>query len=360
MNDLYIAITILSIVLIYSLGFETISIIAVSLVFLVPIAGLFPTALISYITGIQIYYSIIIVLLLAFILGYFLIDYPYSEEFHNDLYVDRVNWSNKTLEEFKSSNFKTEGMINWIGDGKPIEVPMKISKLKESLNRLNYYLRYVILEHAIIFYNHLLWQYGRGGSVNYYSGRYAHSLLNNRKPQDMCEDIAALANAINSIKVFKDSYCVSLIAYFLLISIISDFSDDGFFIYSLKSIFALIILSFIFQKFLRRYADDNNVKFNLFKKYQDAFAKHSKQIGFTYINIETDKNSTSLMKLSVRAVNPKKNSDRTTFVHSDRWHDYFVVPYGIGFSTFHKLLPFIKDIDEHIRFIKVIKESELK
>lgn len=359
MYDTYILISMFGIALAYSLGFKTISAIAASLLFIIP-AVAFCTIIFEHLFGINFYYSIVALAFTSFILGYFFIEFPMSEEYNNKLYIERIEWSNKTLEDFKDSDYKTEAMIHWIGDGTPLETPIRISKFKELLNRFHYYVVFVIFNHLKTAYNYLLWHLGRGGQVGYYNGKFAHTLLNKRKPEAMCEDVNNLIRDTKSIKFFKESYIISLIAYFLLIATISDFFDDGFFIYSLKSIILLGIFSLIFQKFLRRYVDENNVKFNLFRKYQEEFAKHGKQIGFTYVNVKNDINNSSLKKLSVRAVNPKKNPNRTQFVHSDRWHDYFVVPYGINFSSFHKLLPFIQDMDEHIRFIKVIKESELK
>ena len=269
--------------LLMSLGSKRISLLMLAATFIFPIAGV-TVLLLSRFLHINAVWAILMLIVSFVVLGYFRVEFPQTAGLNNDDYIRSIEMSNEVLDIIKHKEDKSEWDLDWVGDGVPIEMPEKITKQQQTINRIIYYFEHKIKHHFILAYNYLKWGFGVGGELKFYSEIYGPpdpSSLQHKTSVEVCNDIKILANKMDPIDKFKPIYLMSVgLFYAISYFIAEDLSGWGW-VHFLWSTGLLISLAVLFQKLIRKYIGGTNAHYQLFKKYLDKLFLSSKIIGFT-------------------------------------------------------------------------------
>ncbi len=275
--------------------------------------------------------------------------YPLTADLRNEETIKHIERDNEILARFKDSSFKTEAMQAWIEDGIPEKVPARISKLKELANRIVHYAKYgTPMNWGRWVYNYLLWQYGRGGNRQDVFPRIDDfstliCAYRNKSSESICDIIKILITETKPIRGFMPSYLASIVIYFSIVYVLSDNFSDGSLIYTSKSIALLVMLGALYQLLLRRYAFNGTAHFNLLKVLLGDLQERGEIIGIRWNENSDSRETKEPSALEVKYFSRANSKICPMFTLKSEGVDYFVIEPEIGFRTFHKLLPILRD-----------------
>lgn len=341
-----------------SLGSKRISVLMLALAFLGPII-ISPIIMLSAYIQIESAWLFLMFVFILIVLWYFSVEFPISEDFNNREFINQVNLSNEVLELIKNKEEKSEWDEHWIGDGIPINVPKKITKAEEIINRLIYFYEYKIKQNLRLVKNYFEWSYGRGGDLDCYSQIYKNPSafgLQYKKSEELCEDIKILIRNMDSNVGFKPSFLVSMGLYYLIADEVSFYFGGWNWSYFAWSTGVLILLGIIFQRVLRRYVGGKNASYRLFSKYQEKLTSRGEVVGVS-VREANGSDCDYWGQIIVKAIKYSEKDIREGLVQEVDNVQYLVIEPGMSYKSLLVIFNIIKNEKKFLGWLKFFCEK---
>lgn len=345
---------------------------------------IFITYIASDILGISFCVMLIFIIVLYFLGGYFLQEFPITDDLNNRRAIEATEKSNRMLEDFKKIEDPNDAVIHFIGDGVPLEIPRKINLLEQTLNRISYYFKYVVKYKIRNITHPFLLEYGQRVSLSYfdsvkYGGRNYQLYRDAREYEASILDILRqvkptklpLINKFLFIIVSLITACVIATDLGLLLGIDSYLSSKSeffykYFPYIIENEFyvasgVLFFMGVIYyiQGYFRTFTDGANARYQLLRNYMVHLYNEQNFIVFAWVPSKFNHEKSDLV---VHILDMSLYSDiRAGFVIDHGNSTFIVIEPNLDKHTFYSVFArLISDSSEFYYWVNFFNKSENK